>query len=458
MRIRWLVSAALVLGTVALLVVVRPPWAETAPREVPWVSRDLDPPPAFLRSLEETTLDRGRWTLVYLKNSTPEKMDEDSRHIWRNGTPKKGTGAVVNVPLRYALHQMGHILRLAGSIPGGDGLLSDARDLFRNLTDALGYMPGYDLGCAGPYSLLGVIDQVLPRDHPAIVNMTRRLVDLRVASGGWVVLDYSRANRTGGGPYVQAASETTPAAILTLRRAGYTLEDPVIQGAIRSLDRSVLEDAYREEYPEDYMVGNGWVLLSYKKNGIRSLDAFRKARGELVGEILRNHSDPDRIYLVSIGLLGLQGFIPEGSEPYRLGLEAIRQTYDPANHTWRANGSTLFGRGFFNTTSYNMGPLMVLHRKGYNGSYLDTLLEPPPALCGPPRVSISEAPGGLRVQVRSPAAQKVEVDYTTDGYRTIGNASLSGGAGEFSGVIPRGDFQLVFQCGPGYELSSWYRP
>ncbi len=449
-----LLLAAAGLSAAALLLLL--PAGEREAREVPWVSRIGDPSPEFLRSLEETTLVRARGTLALLARFTPEQMDNDTRYVWRNGTLKSETGSATNMLLRFALHQLGHILRVGPFIPGGEPVVSAAWSLFLNITGHHGYMPGFDVGCAGPYSLLGVLGSVLPADRPEAAKTVQGLVDLRVASGGWVNLDYSRAKQPDGQPYILSSAEITAPAVLALRRAGYPLDDPVIRGAIRALDESILRTAYRDRFPEDYIVGDGLALQAYKKNGITSLEAFRKARNELVQDILANHSDTDRLYIVAQSLLGLQGFIPEGSEPYRLGLQAILRAYDPAKHTWRANDSSIFGPAFFNTTSYNIAPLMVLQRKGYGGDYIDPVTQPPAPACAPLSVTVAGAPGGLRVRVRAPGATGASVDYTADGYRTLQSADLTPGeGGGFSGTIPGGEFQVAIKCGERYELTSW---
>jgi hypothetical protein len=352
---------------------------------------------------------------------------------------------------------MGHILRLGPLIPGGREVVSAALALYRNISAPLGYMPGFDVGCSGPYNLLGLINRGVPPYDPAVANMTRGLLNLRVADGGWVNLDYSRANQSDGTPYTLATAEVTAPAILALRRAGLPLDDPAIRGAIRAMDDSILRDAYRETYPHDYLLGADLALMAYQKNGISSIEAFRKARDDVARNILAVHNDSNHLYVVAHGLLGLQGFLPEKSEPYRAGLRAVLGAYDPPNHTWRANDSSVFGSGFFNTTSYNIAPLMVLHRKGYGGDYLDPVTAPAPPACPRPEVMVSDASEGLRLRVRAPGASEASADYTTDGYRTLQNATLAPREGGwFSGTIPAAEFQVALKCGERFDLTPWF--
>jgi hypothetical protein len=403
-------------------------------------------PPDVVNSIEKAILSGFKRQFEDVKSVDIETLKLAVRHTYPgNYTRTPGGG---NFTLRIGV--MWSVLRFLtheSYINGSEELSNEVFDWAMNVTEKNGgVFPPYEAACAGGFFVLGMINHGLPRDHEYIKKMLEQLKGLRVADGGWVVLDFSKAKKPDGTPYDLSSTEVTPTVIAAYLKAGYPMNDSLVQKAIKANEEAILKSAYMKEYYPDYIFGNAESIMLFREVGITNFDAYKKARNELIDFTLAK-PDPNNTFLIATSLIALQGVIPETSKPYRNGFSMMMSQYDKNTSLFLGGESPVFGAEFSKMAGNSMVPLLAIKGMGYkNGWYNLGFPENQP--CG----EITRS--GDKVIVKS--ANQPSIEWTGDDFITIKLGNMTGSGGSYEYTLPAKPFHVVMNCTSYYWVSEWY--
>ncbi|MBI2060446.1 MAG: hypothetical protein HYT87_11810 [Nitrospirae bacterium] len=426
-------------------------FAERSPRTVEMVSDEMDFPQVEIDQAAKWLIRRTAEHFEEVKKHTPDELDRLPRHIDR----ATGSQRESDLGLRYDLHCILYFAAASALIPGSETLTNQILEFIRQSTDSHGgIVPGFDMGCAGPKVLELAGSRDVLRSPGSLSDHMKLLIGLRVQDGGWVNLDYSRAVRRTGEGYSVSSNEANPAAIMGLLKVGLPVGDKIIQGARAANDASILSSAYKGEYFPDYIVGDGLTLLMWKGVGVSSYEAFRKVNQELM-EYLLTALDESHVYPASIALLGLQGYLPETSRPFRVGWKMVRDRYDPATHSFKAGRSSVFGSEFAQTACHTLEPYLAMKRAGY-GNQTWRLPTPPPGPCKDVSAHVrSFWLAGKLVRVSAPAGSTLEV--ADSDFTVVTARELKADPSRDRVAMSRSSrFRFIVPCEGYYWVGPWF--
>lgn len=400
--------------------------------------------PDIVSSVEKSLLQGFRKQFENVKSVDVETLKMTPRHIYPNSTMVPGGG---NFTLRGSINGALHVLLRQYYINGSKELAKEVFEWAMNVTEKNnGTFPDFDIACAGPRFVQGMINSGLPKDHEFIKNVLEQLKELRVADGGWVNLDYSKAKQPDGTPYSISSTEVNPEAIAAYLQAGYSLNDSLVEKAIKANDEAILKSAYMDQYYPDYIFGNAVSVILYREMGISNFDAFRKARNELI-ELILTKPDVNDTYLIASALIALQGIVPETSTPYKNGFSTMIDQYDKNTSTFKSGPSPIFGEEFSMMPAHDLMPLLAIKGIGYKKEFFNlSLPENPP--CG--EVTMA----GDKVVVKSEKQPRIE--WTEDNFITIKLDNMTASGGNYEYTPPAKPFHVVMNCTGYYWISDWY--
>jgi hypothetical protein len=412
--------------------------------EVPEVKID----PRIIEMTERYIVSRSKEQFDELKSAGIERLRTDITHVYPENLTRVPSGG--NFTLRMNLMLTLYLLRVHEFINGSEPLAREIYDFMLDITNKNGgVLPSFATACAGPYFIWGMSESGMGPNDPIIRKALTILDDLRVADGGWVVLEFSKALKPDGTPYSVSSTEVNPTVVLAMLKAGRSIDHPVVKRAIKANDEAILASAYKEEYFPDYILGHAWSILMYKEIGIRNFDAYRKARNELIEYVLAE-PDPNDTFLIANALLALQGVIPESSKPYRNGLSMMMSQYDINTSSFVAGESPVFGKEFVKSAHHSIYPLFVLKKLGYEGKLYDINISSDfTRKCGE---IIKE--GDILV-VKS--ENQPYIEWTNDNFVTINLEKMrEKESGKYEYRYPVKPFHIVLNCSTYYWVSGWY--